>query len=153
MTLWKQVASAAELEEYERWSAWVTAQNRNLAKRECTYRTHIEGWCDTTLAQRDGEDGEHLAPGCLERLSCTPDLLEDYLSSDPQSIHEFFCDEAMSAAVKKCSSRQKEVLHCYLIPKIKTADVALILGTSDRNILKLLATAKKNIFREMGETI
>jgi len=60
-------------------------------------------------------------------------------------------DEALIAAVKKLTPRQKEALHCFLTPKTKTADVALILGTSDRNILKLLATAKKNILQEIGE--
>jgi len=57
MREWKQVASAAELEEYDLWSQWVTAENRKLAKREYRYRGHIDVWCDTTLAHRDGGEG------------------------------------------------------------------------------------------------
>ena|GEM_PF-4213651 len=148
---WKEYASAAELEEFERWDAWVSAEDKKAARREYRYRRHIEKYCDITLAERDGEEGEYLDAGCLARLGYEPDLLEDYLANDPESIHELIGDEAISAAVKRCTPRQKQALHCFLIPRIKTADVALILGTSDRNVLKLLATARRNILNEIGE--
>jgi len=150
---WKEYASAAELEEFERWSAWLSAENKKAARREYRYRVHIDKFCDITLADSDGEDEDgYLDEKRLARLGYTPDLLENYLASDPGCIHEFFSDEELSAAVKRCTSRQKEALHCYLIPRIKTADAARILGTSDRNILKLLATARKNIMQEIGAT-
>ncbi|MCL2299202.1 MAG: hypothetical protein FWC27_03535 [Firmicutes bacterium] len=150
---WKECASPAELEEFERWSAWLSAENKKAARREYRYRGHIDKYCDITLADGDGEDEEdYLDEKRLARLGYESDLLEDYLSTSPESIHELISDAAISAAVKRCTLRQKEALHCCLIPRIKTADVALILGTSDRNVLKLLATARKNILNEIGET-
>jgi len=118
-----------------------------------TYRKHIDGWCDTTLAQRDSEEGEYLAPGCMERLSCTPDFLEIICTWDPADVHEEFNNCRLGAVVKKrTTAPQKRAMHYYLPKGAKTADVALALGTSERNVNKLLATAKKNILREMGET-
>jgi len=148
---WKACASPAELEEFERWSAWLSAEDKKEERRERYYQKKFDRWCDTALADQDSEDeGEYLDAKRLAQLGYTPDLLEGYLAANPESIHEFFSDEALSAAVKKCTARQKEALHCYLVPKIKTADVALMLGTSNRNILKLLATARKSILREIG---
>ena len=151
---WKEYATAAELEEFERWSVWISAENKKAARREYRYRGHIDKFCNITLADGDGDDEEnYLDEKRLARLGYTPDLLEAYLSTSPESIHELISDEAISAAVKHCTPRQKQALHCYLVPRIKTADVALILGTSDRNILKLLANARRNILNEIGATI
>ena len=148
---WKEYASPAELEEFERWSKWISAEDKKEARRGYRYRGHIDKYCDFSLADGGGEEN-YLDKQKLARLGYVPDLLEDYLSSDPEAIHEFFVEEALSSAVKRCTPRQKQALHCYLIPKIKTADIALILGTSDRNVLKLLATARKNILSEIGAT-
>ena len=150
MREWKQVASAAEIEEYERWSKWLSAENRKAAKREWNYRKRFDGWCDTTLAHRDGEEGEHIDARWLKRLSVRPDYLERIFSLRPEHIHELLSDEAISAAVKNCTPRQKQSLHCFLSSKTKTSDAARVLGTSDRNILKLLATTRKNILQEIG---
>jgi len=152
MREWKQVASPAELEEYERWSEWVSAENKKAARREYRYRGHIDKYCDITLAEGDGEDEEdYLDEKRLVRLGHEPDLLEEYLSTSPDSIHELISDEALSAAVKKCTRRQKEALRCFLIPRTKKpADVARILGTSRENASKVLRTARKNILNKMG---
>ena len=151
MREWKQVASAAELEEYEQWRALLSAEGRKLAKREWRYRKHIDGWCDTTLAYRDGEEGEHIDARWLERLSCTQDFLEIICTWDPADVHEAFNNCKLGAAVKKrATARQKQAMHCYLPKGATTSDAALALGTSDRNILKLLATARKNILQEIG---
>jgi hypothetical protein len=153
MREWKQVASAAEIEEYEWWNAWITAENKNLAKRDWRYRKHIDGWCDTTLAQRDGGEGERIDSRWLELLSCTPDFLEIICTWDPTDVHEAFNKCKLGGVVKKhATAQQKRAMHYYLPKGAKTADAALALGTSERNVNKLLATAKKKILREMGAT-
>jgi len=105
------------------------------------------------LAQRDGEEGEHIDARWLERLSCTPDFLEIICTWDPEDVHEAFNKCALGVAVKKSTTaRQKQALHHFLPKGAKTSDAALALGTSDRNILKLLATARRNILQEIGAT-
>ena len=152
---WKACASPAELEEHEWWSAWLSADNKKAARREARYRGHIDKFCDVTLADGDGEDEEdYLDEKRLARLGYTPDLLEEFLSTNPESIHELISDEALSAAVKKCRPRQKQALHCFLIPRTKKpADVARILGTSRENASKVLRTARKNILKEIGAMV
>ena len=151
---WKEYASPAELEEFERWNAWLSADNKKAARREVRHRGHIDKFCDVTLADGDGEEEEdYLDEKRLARLGYTPDLLEDCLAANPETIHELISDRALSAAVKHCTLRQKQILHCFLIPRTKTpADVARILGTSRENASKVLRTAQKNILKEIGET-
>ena len=148
---WMKYASAAELEEYERWRAKQEREHKLLVRRERRYRNdHLDGMDITS----QGRDSNGFLPSTSKalRISTDEDYLDLIFSERPEDLHELVSDEAMIAAVKKLTPRQKEALHCFLTPKTKTADVALILGTSDRNILKLLATAKKNILQEIGET-
>jgi len=150
MREWKQAASAAELEEYERWRAQQEREHKLLVRREWRYRNdHLDGTDITSV----GRDSNGFLPSTSKalRISTDEDYLDLIFSERPEDLHELVSDEAMIAAVKKHTPRQKEALHCFLTPNIKTADVALLLGTSDRNILKLLAAARKNILTEIGE--
>lgn len=150
---WKEIASAEELEEFERWSEWITAENKRLFQRNRRYRKHIDLFCDIALADGNDKDKDvYLKAEQMSRLGYTPDLLNEFFADGPETIHELFSDSVWCDAVKKLTPRQKQALHCYLTPKTKTSDAALILGTSDRNILKLLATARKNILQEIGAT-
>ena len=146
-------ASPAEIEAFEKWHKVLSEEDKNEERREERYQGHIDQFCDITLVDSKGDDGEYLNARHLARLSYTTDFLEIICTWDPADVHEVFNNCTLGVAVKKhTTARQKQVLH-HLLPKgAKTSDAALALGTSDRNILKLLATARKNIEREIGAT-
>jgi len=150
---WIKYASADEIAAFEQWHEWISAEDKKEEKREERYQGHIDKFCDLTLVDGKGENGEYLSARHMARLSYTTDFLEIICTWDPVDVHEVFNNCTLGVAVKKHTTvRQKQALH-HLLPKgAKTPDAALALGTSDRNILKLLATARRNILQEIGAT-
>jgi len=147
---WKEQASAAEIEEYERWKARLDKDYELELNRDRKKRNKYQDSMDiTTLDRRNDED--RLDTSKALRITSDLDYLEIIFSQQPEDLYELVTDEAHIAAIKCLTSRQREALFHSIPPRTKTKDIAEEMGTSSRNILKHLAKAREKIINEIGE--
>jgi DNA-directed RNA polymerase specialized sigma24 family protein len=145
----RELMSAAELAEFDRWNEIVEEMDRKDARKEKRLQQKKDG-ADITLADRD-DDNEYLDISRLFKLSCDTDYLEIIFSQRYEDIHELITDEAKAKIVKGLTDRQKQIFFLTEVQRLKTKDAAKILKTTSRNILKVKETAAKNARRQLQD--
>jgi DNA-directed RNA polymerase specialized sigma24 family protein len=147
---WKEHASAAEIEEYERWKAELAADYKRELERDRKRRSEHQDGMDITELDRNNDDISLNTSKAL-RITSDLDYLDIIFTQRPEDLHEVVTDEALIAAIKKLTRCQKEAMFLRMQPHTKTKQAAEDLGSSPRNIRKHLAKAREIIFEEIGE--
>jgi len=147
---WKEQASAAEIEEYERWKAELDADYKRELERDRKRRsTHLDDM-DITMLDREN-DGDWMDTSKALRITSDEDYLDLIFTQWPEDLHEVVTDEALIAAIKKLTRCQKEALFLRMQPHTRTKQVAEDQGTTTGNIRKHLRKARKNILEKIGD--
>ena len=147
---WKEQASDAEIEEYERWKAELDADYEREQRRELRHRKDHLDDMDITMLDRENDDCR-LNTSKAPRITSDLDYLDLIFTQRPEDLHEVVTDEALITAIKKLTRCQKDVLFLSMQPHTKTKQAAENLGSTPRNIRKHLAKARRKILEKTGD--
>lgn len=123
------------------------AFDANNDRRELEHRADM----DTTITDRDPNEGECYRLEDLLRLSHWEDWDEIIFSQRPEDLHQLTEDCSVSSALLELTPIQKRVVFENVVHGIPTKDLAKTMGCSVRNVTKHRKTALEKIrFRVTG---
>lgn len=122
----------------------LNCEKRNNNRKHDYHRDDM----DTTVVDRQLEEDEITPPAAkMLKLSNHEDWLDIIYSRKPEDLHELVTDEAVSAAIRKLTSPQKEVLFLNTVHQFTVAEIAAMKGVSERNIRKIRQRAIEGVHR------
>ena len=91
---------------------------------------------DITITQRNPKEGEAYSKSKILKLSRHEDWLEIIFSKSYRDLHHLVENSEVSAAIKRLTDKQKQVLHLNIVEEYTIQNIAAMLGTTDRNVRK-----------------
>jgi DNA-directed RNA polymerase specialized sigma subunit, sigma24 homolog len=113
----------------------LTKLDHEEQNNERKHKFHRDGM-DITIADRDPEAGEAYPRTKLLKLSRCEDWLESIFSKSYKDLHHLVENSEVSAAIRKLTDKQKQVLHLNIVEEYTIQDIAAMLGTTGRNVRK-----------------
>lgn len=105
---------------------------------------------DTTIADRDPDEGEAYPAVKMLKLSNHEDWIDIIYSRRYQDLHHLVSNPKISAAIESLTDKQKEVLFLHIVHQYTPQEIAAMTKATDRNIRKHKEKALKAIRKAIG---
>jgi len=136
-------------EEQEKWQGELEklhTQVRNNNRRHKKKRDRM----DTTIADREPEEGERVPKAKMLKLSNDEDWIDIIYGRRPEDLHQLVSDPQISEAIKGLTFKQKQVLSLNVVHQLTTNEIAQMTDTTDRNVRKHRDKALETIRKAIG---
>lgn len=122
-------------EEQDRWIPILQELDQQDKNNERRHRSHRADM-DTTIVDREPEEGEAYRVADLLKLSQCEDWEDIIFSQRPEDLYQLVTEYPTSASLKELPPRQAEILLENIVHGTPTKDLAEQAGCSMRNITK-----------------